>query len=63
VAVVPESNAEGVLAAMRRHAYGRSATLVGRVTEEHPGRVVIKNPFGVKRVIEILASDQFPRIC
>jgi hydrogenase expression/formation protein HypE len=63
VAVVPESNTEGVLAAMRNHAYGRSATLIGRVTEEHPGRVVIKNPFGVKRVIEILASDQFPRIC
>jgi len=43
-----QANTESVLAAMRKHAYGRLSTLIGRVTEEHPGRVVIKNPFGVQ---------------
>ncbi len=63
VSVVPEGDAERLLATMRSHAYGSSATLIGRVTEEHPGRVVMKNRFGVKRIVEVLASDQFPRIC
>ena len=63
VAVVPESDAPHVLEAMRAHTYGRNAAVIGRVTPDHPGMVTIKNPFGIKRVLEMLASDQFPRIC
>jgi len=37
--------------------------VIGRVTEEHPGRVVVKSPFGAKRILSVLAGDQFPRIC
>jgi hydrogenase expression/formation protein HypE len=63
VAVVAEEDTERLLEVMHHHAYGRAATVIGRVTGERPGRVVMRNPFGIKRVIEILASDQFPRIC
>lgn len=63
VAVVPEPEATGIIDAMHGHAYGREAVVIGRVTEEHPGKVVMRNAYGVRRVIEILASDQFPRIC
>jgi len=37
--------------------------VIGRVTEEHPGKVVMRNAYGVRRLIQVLASDQFPRIC
>jgi hydrogenase expression/formation protein HypE len=63
VAVVAEEDTGRLLEVMHHHAYGRAATVIGRVTGERPGRVVMRNPFGIKRVIEILASDQFPRIC
>ena len=63
VATVADGDTERVLYAMRGHTYGGSAGVIGRVTEEHPGRVVMKNRFGVKRVVQVLASDQLPRIC
>jgi len=63
VAVVAKEETERILAVMRNNVYGRSATVIGHVTHERPGRVLMRNPFGVRRVIEILASDQFPRIC
>jgi hydrogenase expression/formation protein HypE len=63
VAVVPEGDAERVLDAMRGNMYGKNATVIGRVTQEHPGIVTIRNAYGVRRIVEMLASDQFPRIC
>jgi hydrogenase expression/formation protein HypE len=63
VAVVAREETEHLLEVMRRHVYGRAATVIGQVTSERPGRVVMRNPFGIRRTIEILASDQFPRIC
>ncbi len=63
VVVVAEKDTERLLEVMRNHVYGTAATVIGQVTSERPGRVVMRNPFGIKRVIEILASDQFPRIC
>jgi hydrogenase expression/formation protein HypE len=63
VAVVGEEDTERLLKIMHNHAYGRAATVIGRGTSERPGRVAMRNPFGIRRVIEILATDQFPRIC
>lgn len=63
VAVVAEEQAGRVLSAMKETAYGRDAAIIGSVTAAHPGVVTMKNPFGIRRVVEMLASDQFPRIC
>jgi hydrogenase expression/formation protein HypE len=63
VAMVPESEAQPVLRAMRGSPYGRRAAIIGRVTSDHPGTVTIRNRFGARRILEMLASDQFPRIC
>ncbi|HAR96681.1 MAG TPA: hypothetical protein DCR97_12085 [Deltaproteobacteria bacterium] len=63
VATVAEADSDRVLAAMRGNVLGARATVIGRITEDHPGRVVIKNSFGAKRILSVLAGDQFPRIC
>jgi hydrogenase expression/formation protein HypE len=63
VATVAAADSERLLAAMRGNQLGASTAVIGRVTEDHPGRVVIKNPFGAKRIVSVLAGDQFPRIC
>ncbi len=63
IAMVPESDGQPVLDAMRQHTYGRDAAIIGRVTSDHPGTVTIRNAFGSRRILEMLASDQFPRIC
>ena len=63
VAVVAASDASSVLEAMRQDPHGRDASLIGRITADHPAMVTIRNPFGARRILEMLASDQFPRIC
>jgi hydrogenase expression/formation protein HypE len=63
VAVVPEADAGRVLDAMRGNVYGKDAVVIGRVTQEHPGIVTMRNAYGIRRIVEMLASDQFPRIC
>jgi hydrogenase expression/formation protein HypE len=63
VVVAPEEDARILLAAMKQHRYGAEAAIIGRVTSDHPGVVTVGNPFGVKRILEMLAGDQFPRIC
>lgn len=63
VAVVAEADALSVLHAMRANALGKDAAIIGQVTADHPGLVTMRNPFGARRILEMLASDQFPRIC
>jgi len=60
--VTPEA-AEGTLAALRGHPLGREAALIGRVTDEHAGRVALRTPLGTRRVLEMLTGAQLPRIC
>ncbi len=63
LAVVPPEEAEAVLAAMRRVPEGRDAALIGRVTGEIPGRLVLKTPLGGRRILQKLTGAQLPRIC
>ncbi|MGD8624436.1 MAG: hydrogenase expression/formation protein HypE [Anaerolineae bacterium] len=63
VAIVAPEAAETALADMRSHEYGREAAIIGRVTGEHPGRVVLRTALGARRVVEMLAGEQLPRIC
>jgi len=63
VAIVPESSAEAVLAAMHAHPLGRAAAHVGRVVAEHPRLVVARTPIGGSRVVDLPAGELLPRIC
>jgi hydrogenase expression/formation protein HypE len=63
IAIVAPEAAGSVLAALRAHEYGREAAVIGRVTAEHPGRVVLRTALGARRVVDMLAGEQLPRIC
>jgi hydrogenase expression/formation protein HypE len=63
VAMVDPHAADSVLAAMRAHTLGHQAELIGRVTAEHPGMVVMRTLLGTTRIVDMLAGDQLPRIC
>ncbi len=63
LAVVPAAAAETVLAAMHKHEQGRAATILGRVTAEHAGRVVLRTAIGGSRIIPLPIGEQLPRIC
>jgi hydrogenase expression/formation protein HypE len=63
VALVAPEDVESVLRAIRRNPYGQDGTIIGSLASDHPGIVTIRNSFGTRRVLEMLAGDQFPRIC
>lgn len=63
LAFVAAEDAETVLAAIRSDAYGREACIIGEVTAEHPGQVVMKTRIGGRRLVDMLTGEQLPRIC
>lgn len=63
VAVVPAAAAQRVLAAMRAHPAGTHAAIIGEVTEQPAGVVVLHTGFGGQRIVDMLVGEQLPRIC
>jgi hydrogenase expression/formation protein HypE len=63
VAFVPEADAQRTLAALRHHPLGRDASQIGRVTEAHPGIVLLRTPIGGDRVLDLPFGEALPRIC
>ncbi len=62
-AIVPAGKAEAVLNAMKRHKYGKNAVIIGEVTGEHAGRVVMKTALGASRIVDMPVGELLPRIC
>ncbi len=63
IAVVAPEASQAVLQAMRNHALGSEAQIIGTVRGDHPGLVTMRTPLGTSRVVDMLAGDQLPRIC
>ncbi|HKJ61369.1 MAG TPA: hydrogenase expression/formation protein HypE [Hyphomicrobiales bacterium] len=61
--VVREADADKALEAMQAHPLGREAKIIGRVTDNRPGRVVMQTVFGGRRIVDMLVGEQLPRIC
>lgn len=63
LAIVPQAVAGSLLEQMRQQPYGSGATIIGQVTETHPGLVVAKTGIGGTRVVDMQVGEQLPRIC
>jgi hydrogenase expression/formation protein HypE len=63
VAFVPETSAEAVLKAMRKHPAGQGAAAVGRCVADHKGMVLLRTEIGGTRILDLPFSEQLPRIC
>ena len=63
LAIVAPGDAQAVLTAMRSHSLGTDASLIGEVTAEHPGFVLMRTRVGGTRVVDMLSGEQLPRIC
>lgn len=63
VAICGPEEADGLLAAMRAHPLGRSASIIGKVTEDPGHFVQVRTGFGGRRMVDWLSGEQLPRIC
>ncbi len=62
-AIVPQEDAEKVLAVMKSTRYGEGAVIIGEVVAEPKSRVLLKTALGSTRVVDMLAGEMLPRIC
>jgi hydrogenase expression/formation protein HypE len=63
VAVVEGGQAGKALAALRAHPLGADAAIIGQITADPPGIVLLKTAFGGTRIVDLLVGDPLPRIC
>ena len=61
--IVDGDVAEAALDLLRQDPLGAEAVAIGRVVEDHPGRVVLHSTIGGSRVLDLLSGEQLPRIC
>jgi len=61
--IVKPNSANNIISSLRKTPNGKNAAIIGRVTFEHPSKVVIKSIIGGKRIIEMLNGEILPRIC
>jgi len=63
VMVVARSDAARALKALRRHPLGKAACLIGEITKENQGRVVMATRAGSERIVMPPVGEILPRIC
>lgn len=61
--ICAQEDAEKLLEVMRQTPEGRNAALIGHVTGDAAGRVVMRTGLGGRRILQKLAGAQLPRIC
>jgi hydrogenase expression/formation protein HypE len=63
VAIIDSSAADAFLLQLRQWEHGAMAGIIGEVTPEHARQVILKSNIGGRRVVNMLAGEQLPRIC
>jgi len=61
--VVSEEETETALAVLKKHPLGREAAVIGKITEDHPERTILKTRAGGSHILHRLSGMQLPRIC
>jgi hydrogenase expression/formation protein HypE len=63
VMAAPLEDAEKIVEQWRDDPLGKNSAIIGRVVDEHPGKVVMQTEVGGRRIVDMLSGEQLPRIC
>ena len=63
VVVVPSAESDAALQTIKQNKYGTGAVTIGRVLDAPAGRVMLKMPFGNRRIVSLHHGEILPRIC
>lgn len=61
--VCSDKDAQEVLEILRAHPLGREAAIIGEVTDEPKGMVLLETIIGGERIVETPSGEDLPRIC
>ena len=63
VMIVPRESEQKVIDILKKQKYTEHAAVIGRVTEEEAGRVVMSTPVGTRTYLPKPGNELLPRIC
>ena len=63
VMVIAPEDVKKALEIMKSEPTGIDSVKIGEITSLHPGKVVLNTTIGGKRMVDMLAGEQLPRIC
>ena len=61
--ICPEESAELLLETLRACKYTEGATMIGRITDQMPGRVTMTTEIGAQTLLPQPGNELLPRIC
>lgn len=62
-AFVPERDADRALEIMRAHSGSVGACWIGKASDQHSPKVLLKSTIGAQRILDMSSGEQLPRIC
>jgi hydrogenase expression/formation protein HypE len=63
VMVVDGKDAEKAQKIMKLNKYGKNASIIGKISNNHPGYVTLETSVGGSRIVDVPVGEQLPRIC
>ena len=63
VIFAPADKAEAIVDKLREGKYSKNAAIIGRVTEENKGRVILETEIGTQTILPQPKGELLPRIC
>jgi hydrogenase expression/formation protein HypE len=63
VIVAERKQADKILKKLKTHPLGKGSRIIGKITEEAKGKVILKTIIGGRRIVDMLVADPLPRIC
>jgi len=63
IMIVSDADSDKVLQIMHKNQFGKQAAVIGEIVDSHHGKGWITTTIGGKRIIDMLAGEQLPRIC
>ncbi len=63
IAIADPGDSEKILYQMKKNPLAVDAAIIGEVTSEYKGKVIMKTSIGTNRMIDMLTGELLPRIC
>ena len=63
VLAIPNEDAQKALEVLQTFEYSKTASIIGKVTQQYEKRVILNSQWGTKRFLDIPTGELLPRIC